>query len=98
MTRSLFAVLSSTVLFALALGVQAAPKQAPAQEPVLAPAGRSVPAGDRAMPKYDLKKKLPGAACKSADECQQHHTCEKVGDKKVCKEPPEPQLPPGAVT
>lgn len=100
MKRSLFAVLSSAVLCAavLGLGAHAAPNQAPAKEPAVAPAGKALPAGDRPAPQYDPKKKLPGAACKTADECQKHHTCEKVGDKQVCKEPPEPELPPGAVT
>lgn len=55
-------------------------------------------AGAMARPPHDPKKKSAGDACKSADECQKHQTCEKVGDKQVCKEPPMPSLPPGAVT
>ena len=49
-------------------------------------------------PPHDPKKKNAGDVCKSADECQAHHTCEKVGDKQVCKAPPPRRLPPGAVT
>jgi len=47
---------------------------------------------------HDPKKKNAGDVCKSADECQAHHTCEKVGDQQVCKAPPPRRLPPGAVT
>jgi len=46
----------------------------------------------------DPKKKKPGDECKSADECQRHHSCEKVGDKNVCKAPAPHKLPPGVVT
>ena len=46
----------------------------------------------------DPKKKMPGADCKSSDECQNHHTCAKVGDKNVCQAPQRSRLPPGAVT
>lgn len=49
-------------------------------------------------PPDDPKKKKAGEACKSSDECQRHHTCEKVGDTSVCKAPPRRVLPPGAVT
>jgi hypothetical protein len=47
---------------------------------------------------HDPKKKNAGDPCKSADECQAHHTCEKVGSQQVCKAPPPRKLPPGAVT
>lgn len=70
-----------------------------ASQAVVAPTDeRAVPVGATAPPRYDPKKKMPGDACKSADECQAHHTCEKVGDHQVCKAPPPPRLPPGAVT
>ena len=49
-------------------------------------------------PPHDPKKKDDGAPCKSSDECQTHHTCEKVDNQKVCKAPPPRKLPPGAVT
>ena len=65
--------------------------------PVSADQG-AVPVGATAPPQYDPKKKMPGDACKTAGECQAHHTCEKVGDHQVCKAPPPPRLPPGAVT
>lgn len=55
-------------------------------------------AGATAPEILDPKKKMPGDPCKNADECQRHHTCEKVGDKNVCKAPPPPSIPPGAVT
>ena len=45
----------------------------------------------------DPKKKMPGDACKSSDECQKHHTCAKVGDKSVCQASLRPRLPSGAV-
>ena len=54
--------------------------------------------GEAYQPPTDPKKKLPGANCKSSDECQNHHTCAKVGDKSVCQAPPQARLPPGAVT
>jgi hypothetical protein len=46
----------------------------------------------------DPKKKMPGDACKSSDECQNHHTCAKVGDRNICQAPPLARFPPGAVT
>lgn len=49
-------------------------------------------------PPHDPNKKNDGDACKAADECQPHHSCEKVGDQQVCKAPPPRRLPPGAVT
>lgn len=49
-------------------------------------------------PAPDPKKKNPGDPCKSSDECQSHHSCNKVGDKNVCVAPPRRELPPGAVT
>ena len=54
-------------------------------------------ASEAAMP-HDPNKKNAGDPCKSSDECQKHHTCAKVGDQNVCKAPPRPRLPPGAVT
>ena len=59
---------------------------------------RGAIAGATAPEVIDPKKKLPGDPCKSSDECQLHHSCEKVGDKNVCKAPPPPSIPPGAVT
>ena len=56
------------------------------------------PAGAQYRPPPDPKKKMPGDPCKTSDECQQHHSCEKVGDQMLCKAPPPPRLPPGAVT
>lgn len=55
-------------------------------------------AASQPAPVYDPKKKKPGDACKTSDECQRHHTCTKVGDKNVCQAPPPPVLPPGVVT
>lgn len=60
-------------------------------------AGEAVQASRMRAP-IDPKKKKAGEACKSASECQKHQTCEKDGDKNVCTDPPEPPLPPGAVT
>lgn len=54
--------------------------------------------GAAARPAYDPNKKNAGEPCKSSDECQPHHTCTKEGDKSICKAPPPPRLPPGAVT
>lgn len=98
MTRSLFlvALLSSALSVGGWLGLAA--QAAPAHAQTLTWTGQAIPAGAGPSPQYDPKKKLPGDVCKSADECQKHHTCEKVGDKQVCKEPPPPPLPPGAVT
>ena len=98
MTRSLFLV--ALLLSALSVGgwLGLGAQAAPAHAQTLTWAGQATPTGDSPSPRYDPKKKLPGAACKTADECQKHHTCEKVGDKQVCKEPPPPRLPPGAVT
>ena len=50
------------------------------------------------QPAPDPNKKNPGDPCKSSDECQSHHSCNKVGDKNVCVAPPRRELPPGAVT
>jgi hypothetical protein len=41
----------------------------------------------------DPNKKNAGDPCKSADECQAHHTCEKVGSQQVCKAPPPRAVP-----
>lgn len=64
--------------------------------------GVAGPAAKRASqvkePAPDPTKKQAGEPCKSSSECQPHHSCAKVGDKHVCKAPPRPQLPPGAVT
>lgn len=69
--------------------------------PARADRGSAGPAGQslsEMAPPHDPKKKNAGDACKTSDECQPHHTCTKVGDKSVCKAPPRPSLPPGAVT
>ena len=66
--------------------------------PVHAGATSELEPKKEAAPVYDPKKKKPGDACKSSDECQKHHTCAKVGDKNVCQAPPRPPLPPGVVT
>lgn len=62
------------------------------------PASGAARRASQAQQPVDPNKKMPGEACKSSDECQRHHSCEKVGDKSVCKAPPPPKLPPGAVT
>lgn len=49
------------------------------------------------QPPPDPNRKKAGEACKSSDECQRHHSCEKVGDQTRCQAPPS-KLPPGAVT
>lgn len=46
----------------------------------------------------DPKKKKAGEDCKSSDECQRHHSCQKSGEKGVCTAPPRSKIPPGAVT
>jgi len=55
-------------------------------------------AGARYRPPPDPTKKKEGEPCKTSAECQPHSRCNKVGDKQVCQAPPEPTLPPGAVT
>lgn len=40
---------------------------------------------------HDPKKKNAGEECKSSDECQRHHSCEKAGEKKVCTAPVMPE-------
>jgi hypothetical protein len=65
------------------LGVTGQPAQRQSQSPA---------------PPLDPKRKKPGEACKSPDECQRHHTCAKVGDQNICQAPPSHSLPPGAVT
>ncbi len=49
------------------------------------------------QPPPDPNRKRAGEPCKSSDECQRHHSCEKVGDQTRCQAPPS-KLPPGAVT
>ncbi|MBN8220247.1 MAG: hypothetical protein J0L53_04950 [Spirochaetes bacterium] len=49
-------------------------------------------------PAQDPKKKKAGEECKASDECQNHHTCKKTGDKGICTAPERPKLPPGVVT
>lgn len=55
-------------------------------------------ASEVAPPPDDPKKKKAGEECKASDECQNHHSCVKNGDKGICTAPPRPKLPPGVVT
>lgn len=54
---------------------------------------------DEAPPEpADPKKKKPGEECKNSDECQRHHSCKDIGEKRLCVAPARPKLPPGVVT
>lgn len=98
MIRSLSAAsaFSGALLIGIFLGATASVPHAYADaDPGAAPSRRS----EAPPPPNDPKKKLPGDACKSSDECQRHHSCVKVDDtKSVCQAPPRARLPPGAVT
>lgn len=61
----------------------------------LSPGGKDAEAVKQPPP--DPNRKKAGEPCKSSDECQRHHSCEKVGDQTRCQAPPS-KLPPGAVT
>ncbi len=61
-------------------------------------AGASAKMASEMYEPFDPKKKKPGEECKSSDECQRHHSCNKEGYKNVCVAPPRPKLPPGVVT
>lgn len=61
-------------------------------------AGASAKMASEAYEPFDPKKKKPGEECKTSDECQRHHSCNKDGDKNVCVAPPRPKMPPGVVT
>ncbi len=87
-------VFSVALLAGVLLG--ASSQRATAQESAVAELAPQ--AVSEMRPPHDPKKKNAGDVCKSADECQAHHTCEKVGDQQVCKAPPPRRLPPGAVT
>lgn len=58
----------------------------------------ATPASEPAPPPLDPNKKKEGELCNNSSECQRHHRCVKVGDQSICKAPPRPVLPPGAVT
>lgn len=88
------ALFSAAVLCGAVLGASSRPAPAWADQERAPTATRA----SQAAEPYDPKKKNPGDPCKSADECQPHHSCVKVGDKNVCQAPPRPRLPPGAVT
>ncbi len=49
-------------------------------------------------PAPDPTKKKTGEECKTADECQAHHSCSKAGEKNVCTAHPRPKMKPGVVT
>lgn len=98
MIRSLkaAAVFSGALIVGLFLGATANSSRAYADA---VPGGAAPVAKSESAPlPPDPKKKMPGDACKSSDECQTHHSCVKVGDKSVCQAPPRNRLPPGAVT
>lgn len=80
------------------LGVTSPVAQARADVLLDATSAMPVRQSQQEEPPPDPKKKKPGEACKSSDECQKHHTCTKVDDKKVCQAPARRELPPGAVT
>lgn len=88
-------VFSGTLLAGSFFG--APPAVAPVHADALSGASDPAYASEMRAP-IDPKKKKAGEACKSASECQKHQTCEKDGDKEVCKEPPRPSLPPGTAT
>ena len=93
-------IFSCALLAGAVLGAapQASRASADVTQGVTGPAANSL--GATARPPHDPNKKNEGEPCKSSDECQKHHTCAKTqdGDKSVCKAPPPPRLPPGAVT
>lgn len=61
-------------------------------------AGATMKQASEMMIPDDPKKKKAGEECKTSDECQNHHSCKKEGEKSVCTAPPRPKLPPGVVT
>lgn len=95
MTAALF---SGALLLGTLLGARSHTPlaHADALQDVAAPAAQRLKQASEPAP--DPKKKKAGEPCKKSDECQNHHTCAKAGDKTVCKAPPRPELPPGAVT
>lgn len=50
-------------------------------------------AGMKAPAMHDPKKKKAGESCKSSDECQKHHSCDKIGAKSVCTAPEPLNIP-----
>ena len=85
-------------LLGLFLGVTLPTSRALAQGPLTPGLSDAQHASQVKEPAPDPNKKSAGQECKTADECQRHHSCEKVGNKSVCKAPERPRLPPGAVT
>lgn len=83
MTRKLFGIILITGIIFSATGVLA---------------GSAAKMASEAYEPFDPKKKKPGEECKTSDECQRHHSCNKEGDKNVCVAPPPRKLPPGVVT
>src|SRR5262245_47287616 len=69
----------------------------PASADALPSVGAAQPMSELPPPPDDPKRKKAGEPCTSSKECQKHHSCNKVGEKKVC-EAPSRHLPPGAVT
>lgn len=94
MIRSLkiAALFSGTLMLGVLLG--GAPQVARVHASVVSDPTATLPRGEAAQAPIDPKKKMPGDACKSSDECQKHHTCTKVGDKNVCQAPPMPPFRP----
>lgn len=91
------AICSGALMFGIFLGATSSPSRAHADESpsAEAPSRKS----ELPPPPTDPKKKMPGDACKSSDECQRHHSCVKVdATSSVCQAPPRHRLPPGAVT
>jgi len=97
MIRSLnaAAVFSGALMVGILLGTTANLSRAYADA---VPGGMTPIAKSEQQVPIDPKKKMPGDACKTSDECQSHHTCTKIGEKSVCQAPPRARLPPGAVT
>lgn len=56
-------------------------------------AGISKQQADMMTTPHDPKKKKAGMSCKSSEECQKHHSCEKVGEKSVCVAPEVREIP-----
>lgn len=100
MLRSLRAVATFSGALALGIFLGSASHASPVHADAIANlGGPPAQAGSEAAPPPpDPNKKKEGEPCKSSDECQKHHTCAKEGDHSVCKAPPRPRLPPGAVT
>jgi hypothetical protein len=90
-------VFSCALLIGAVLGSAASVSPAHA-DAALGSGSAAHPASEAAPPPPDPSKRKEGEPCKSSDECQKHHTCTKVGNQSVCKAPPRPSLPPGAVT